>query len=66
MPLHTASFDDIRAGKTTDIYFERTHQVLEAEGRNPRVRAEFMAKTLPHDWPWAVLAGVEELSLIHI
>ncbi|OGO51131.1 MAG: nicotinate phosphoribosyltransferase [Chloroflexi bacterium RBG_16_68_14] len=60
MPLHIASFDDIRAGKTTDVYFERTRRVLEAEGRNPRVRAEFMAKALPHGWPWGLLAGVEE------
>lgn len=60
MPLHIASVDDIRAGKTTDVYFERTRHVLEAEGRNPRVRAEFVAKSLPGDGPWGLLAGVEE------
>lgn len=60
MPLHTASFDEIRAGETTDVYFERTRRVLEAQGRNPRLRAEFVAKTLPRDWPWALLAGIEE------
>ena len=60
MPLHTASFEEIRAGKTTDVYFEHTRQILEARGRNPRVRAEFVAKALPRDWPWAVLAGIEE------
>ena len=60
MPLHTASFEEIRAGKTTDVYFEHTRRILEARRRNPRVRAEFVAKMLPRDWLWAVLAGIEE------
>lgn len=60
MALHTADFEQIRAGETTDVYFERTERVLRARGRNPRVRAEFVAKTLPAGWPWAVLAGIEE------
>lgn len=60
MPLHIATFEQIRAGKTTDIYFERTQRILEARGQNPRVRAEFAAKALPGAWPWAVLAGLDE------
>ena len=60
MPLHTASFAEIRAGATTDVYFDHTRRILQARKRNPRVRAEFVAKTLPGDRPWAVLAGVEE------
>ena len=64
MSLHTASFDEIRAGETADVYFERTRRVLEARQRNPRVRAEFVAKTLPRDWPWAILAGIEECVAI--
>lgn len=60
MALHVASLEDIRAGRVTDVYFERTRRILEAKGIEKRVRAEFVAKSLPHDWPWAVLAGVEE------
>jgi nicotinate phosphoribosyltransferase len=60
MALHVASLEDIRAGRVTDVYFERTRRILEARGVEKRVRAEFVAKTLPCDWPWAVLAGVEE------
>lgn len=60
MALHIASLEDIRAGRVTDVYFERTRRILEAKGIEKRVRAEFVAKSLPHDWPWAVLAGVEE------
>lgn len=60
MPLHVANLDQIRSGQTTDVYFERTRQILESRSRNPRVRAEFAAKAFPRDWPWAVLAGIEE------
>jgi len=58
--FHIASIEEIRKGKTTDVYFVRTLQVLRAKGIDKRVKAEFIAKKLPHDWPWAVLAGVEE------
>jgi nicotinate phosphoribosyltransferase len=42
------------------VYFERTRMVLQDEGRNPEVVAEIRAASLPLDWPWALLAGVEE------
>lgn len=60
MALHTAALEEVRAGRTADVYFERTRAALEARGRNPRLRAEFVAKSLPGGWPWAVLAGLEE------
>jgi nicotinate phosphoribosyltransferase len=60
MPLHVASLEDIRSGRATDVYFDRTRQILEAKGIRKRVRAEFVAKTLPDGWPWAILAGLEE------
>jgi nicotinate phosphoribosyltransferase len=56
----TATLEEIKQGKVSDIYFDRTHQILEAKGVRKRVRAEFCAKSLPQKWPWAVLAGVEE------
>ncbi|MGE5894643.1 MAG: nicotinate phosphoribosyltransferase [bacterium] len=63
--FHTASPDDIVSGKITDVYFERTMKILKAKGINPVVRAEFIAKSLPRDWAWAVFAGLEEiLSLV--
>jgi len=58
--FHIASIEEIRKGKVTDVYFERTLQVLKAKGIDKRVKAEFIAKKLPNNWPWAVLAGVEE------
>ncbi len=56
----TATLEEIKQGKVSDIYFERTHQILEAKGVRKRVRAEFCAKSLPQKWPWAVFTGVEE------
>jgi nicotinate phosphoribosyltransferase len=58
--FHTADTADIIAGKITDVYFERTLRILKAKGINPPVKVEFIAKTLPEHWPWAVFAGLEE------
>ncbi len=63
MSFFTADFDEIRSGKVTDVYFERTNRVLDAKKIRKRVRMEVMAKSLPSGW--AVFAGLEEiLSLL--
>lgn len=58
--FYTADPKDILDGKITDVYFERTLRILKAKGVNPVVKAEFFAKTLPDNWQWAVLAGLDE------
>jgi nicotinate phosphoribosyltransferase len=58
--FHTANPKDIIDGKITDVYFERTLKVLRVKGINPLVKAEFIAKSLPDNWPWAIFAGLEE------
>ncbi len=58
--FHTADPDDILKGRVTDVYFSRTLTILRAKGVNPSVKAEFIAKSLPDNWPWAVFAGLEE------
>lgn len=58
--LQIASLEDIKAGRVTDVYFDRTMRILRAKGVDPQVRAEFFAKTLPLGWPWAIFTGVEE------
>lgn len=60
--FHTADPGDIIEGKITDVYFERTLRILRAKGINPLVKAEFIAKSLPDGWHWAVLAGMEEVA----
>jgi len=58
--LHTASLDEIRAGKVTDVYFERALVAIQAGGLDKNVAAEITASSLPRDYDWAVLAGIEE------
>ncbi len=59
--FHVATPDEIKAGRVVDVYFERTAAILDAKGVDARVRAEFMAKSLPDDWDWAVFAGLAEV-----
>ncbi|KXB04600.1 nicotinate phosphoribosyltransferase [candidate division MSBL1 archaeon SCGC-AAA382A13] len=61
--FHIASDEDIKSGKTTDVYFARTEKILEAEGKsNIEVVAEITSSSLPQDWEWAVLSGVDEVA----
>ena len=60
--FHVATEDEIRAGRTSDVYFLRTLDVLKKAGRDRvRVVAEVTTGSLPIGWPWAVLCGVEEV-----
>ncbi|MSQ28613.1 MAG: nicotinate phosphoribosyltransferase [Dehalococcoidia bacterium] len=59
---HATSYEDVKQGRVTDVYFQRALEVLLGTGTDKRVRAEFVAKTLPEGWPWAVLAGIEECA----
>jgi len=58
--FHTADPEDILSGKITDVYFERTLRILKAKGINPIVKAEFIAKSFPDNYTWAIFAGLEE------
>lgn len=62
--FHTADHGDILKGKITDVYFERTLRILKARKVNPVVKAEFIAKSLPGSWQWAVFAGMEEIAYL--
>ena len=58
--FHCANSKEIKEGKVTDAYFPRTLEVLKTKKVDARVKAEFVVKGLPYQWPWGVLAGVEE------
>ncbi len=62
--FHTAEPKDILEGRITDVYFDRTVKILKAKAVNKKVRAEFIAKSLPENWPWSVLAGIEEAAYL--
>jgi nicotinate phosphoribosyltransferase len=59
-----ADFEDIKAGKVTDVYFVRTLEILKKKGIDKWVRAEFIVKRLPENIPWAVFMGLEEVGQI--
>lgn len=58
--LHIASLEDIKSGRVSDVYFERSRQVLAALKLNKRVTAEIVLKKFPASYQWGVWAGVEE------
>ncbi|MCC7550261.1 MAG: nicotinate phosphoribosyltransferase [Methanobacterium sp.] len=62
--FHIAEEKEIMEGNVTDVYFQRTLEILKNKNINPKVRAEFVAKGLPSEWSWAVLAGLEEVALL--
>ncbi len=64
-PFHVASEPEIKAGEVSDVYFERTVQILKAKGITKRVKAEIRLKSFPQpDWTFGVLAGIEEAAAL--
>ncbi len=63
-PFHTASDAEIKRGEVSDVYFARTVQILEARSARQRVKAEIYLKSLPAEWQWGVLAGIEEAAAL--
>ena len=60
--FYIAHEDEIKAGKTTDVYFIRTRKILEEKGIHKKVFADISTTSLPKGWKWGVLAGVEEVA----
>ncbi len=59
--FHCASDEEIKKGETTDVYFIRTKEILEAKKLDKlRVVAEVTPGKLPMEWPWGILCGIEE------
>jgi nicotinate phosphoribosyltransferase len=56
-----ASEQEILSGKTTDIYFEHTVDVLRKTGINPIVHAEVTVSGMPDGLSWGVLAGIDDV-----
>ena len=57
-----ATYEDLKSGKTTDIYFVRTAKILKAYGLDKvDVYAEFTPSSLPKGYPWAVLGGLRDV-----
>jgi len=59
MKFHIATEKEIKEGKTTDVYFLRTREILERTNLKKKVWAEFTVANPPYDW--IVFAGLEEV-----
>ncbi len=59
MSFHIATEEDIKKGKTTDVYFIRTSEILKKDGVKKRVYAEFTVMNPPY--PWVVFTGLDEV-----
>ncbi len=61
--FQVATDDEIKNAETTDVYFTRTKEILEKEGLSDlRATAEITTGSLPKNWEWGILAGVEEAT----
>jgi len=61
--FHYADDEEIKKGKTTDIYFARTKQILKAKKLEKiHVAAEVTVGSLPKNWPFGIFCGVEEVA----
>jgi len=52
--------DEIKQGKTTDVYFLYTRDILRQVNRNPRVVIEVFARSLEGNW--GVVTGIYEVA----
>ncbi len=62
MPFHIACEEEIKGGKTSDVYFSRAVEILKAKGIDRMAMAEVRLKGFPWGWKWGVLAGIEEVA----
>jgi hypothetical protein len=63
--LHIADTEQVRSGEVTDVYFNRTAEVLRARGRLQGVCMEVCLKSWPdRRFRWGVLAGLEEVCIL--
>jgi nicotinate phosphoribosyltransferase len=61
--FHHATDEEIKSGLTTDVYFSRTKQIIEAKKLDRlNALAEVTSGKLPCGWPWGVLCGIEEAA----
>lgn len=62
--FHIATEDEIKKGLVTDVYFQRTEEILRQKGIDQQVVAEVTMKDAPPGWNWGILAGIEEVACL--
>ena len=59
-----ATEEEVKNGKTTDIYFERTLHILKQKNISKNVVAEVTCGGIPNHWPWGILLGTEDVATL--
>ena len=59
-----ATEEEVKNGKTTDIYFERTLHILQQKNVSKNVVAEVTCGGIPNHWPWGILLGTEDVATL--
>ena len=59
-----ATEEEVKNGKTTDIYFERTLHILQQKNISKNVVAEVTCGGIPNHWPWGILLGTEDVATL--
>lgn len=59
--FHMFTQEQIKKAKVSDVYFERTIRILTEKNLDNEVAAEVITKSLPNNYQWAVLTGIEEV-----
>lgn len=54
--------DEIKAAKTTDVYFLNTKEILDKNHIDSKVAMEVYVRDLPYDGIWGILTGVYEVA----
>ena len=62
--FHISNPKDIKEGKITDVYFNRTVEIIRKKKIDRLVVAEVRAKEFPNGYEWAVLAGIDEVAYL--
>lgn len=58
--FHSATDEEILEGRVTDVYFFRALETLKKHKINKKVVMEIHTKSLPANYRWGVLCGLEE------
>ncbi len=58
----TATEDEIKKGRTTDIYFARTLQILRQKNISRNVVADVTCGGIPNHWPYGILSGTDDVA----
>ena len=62
--FHISNPKDIKKGKITDVYFNRTVEIIRKKKIDRLVVAEVRAKEFPNGYEWAVLGGIDEVAYL--